>query len=119
MVRERLHDGVSRVSDRIRTGLRASYRDRYDDVHADEIAGDAAVAIIFTAIGVYGLWATLTTPTTTLAGRLGALGVIGIESALVYFGVMHGIATWHVYARSEPRYRYSESVDGYVLVEED
>lgn len=119
MVRRRLQNGASNLSDRLRTGLRATYRERYDDVNPNEIVGDVAVAIIFTAIGLYGLWATLTTATTTLAGRLGALGVIGIEAALVFFGVMHGLATWHVYQRSEPRYRYSESVDGYVLVEED
>ncbi|MFB6121126.1 MAG: hypothetical protein ABEJ68_08440 [Halobacteriaceae archaeon] len=119
MVRERLRDAASEISNRVRASVQRTYRDRYDDVNPNEIVADAVVAIIFTGLGIYGLSATLTTPTTTLPGRLGALGVVGIEAMMVYFGVMHGAATWNIYRRSEVRYRYCESVDGYVVAQNE
>ncbi|ELZ96590.1 hypothetical protein [Haloferax sulfurifontis] len=101
------------MASRVRQAVRATYRERREDVEADEIAGDVAVGVVFPAIGLYGLYATGTTPTTTTMGFVGALAVAGIELALLYFGVLHAIATWNVYRRSEPTHQHGESYDGF------
>ena len=104
---------ISNALATLRVKHRAELEKHVADVDPNAIVGDAAVVVVFYAIGAYGLYATATTPRTTTMGLLGALGVVGIEVAMLTFAYFRAVATWVVYQRSEPTHAHAERVDGY------
>jgi hypothetical protein len=100
--------------------LRTRFRDEVDR-HAEEgvdpgnILADVILTVTFAAIGAFGLVATLTTPRHGLLAALGAVGVVGIEVMMMYFALIHGLATRRVYRRSEPTVEHGETVDAYEM----